>query len=118
MSLSLRTAMLGRTVTVSACVATAIAVLFTARPGYTGVSFRGGAVGGVSISAEGVLSNPTTSDLQELQAAWQAGLENIPADLDQPTELRFVSLRGLEAEIAKYREKLLPLPDAVKYLAG
>jgi len=118
MSLSLRTAMLGRTVTVSVCVATAIAVLFTARPGYTGVSFRGGAVGGVSISAEGVLSNPTTSDLQELQAAWQAGLENIPADLDQPTELRFLSLRGLEAEIAKYREKLLPLPDAVKYLAG
>ena len=110
MSLSLRTSMVGRIVTVSACMATAIAVLLTARPACAGGVFRQGAVGGVTINVEGVLSNPTTSDLQELQAAWQAGLENIPADLDQPTELRFVSLRGLESEITKYREQLLPLP--------
>ena len=119
MSLSLRTAMFSPTAIAYACVATAAAMSLTANSAYAGGgNFFGGAVGGVKISAEGVLSNPTTGDLEQLQAAWQAGLENIPADLDQLTELRFVSLRGLEAEIAKYRKKMLPLPDAVKYLAG
>ena len=79
---------------------------------------RGGAVGGVKIDAEGVLANPTVSDLQDLQAAWQAGLEAIPGEMDDPSELRFVSLKHVEAEIARHRDALQPLPDAVTYLAG
>jgi hypothetical protein len=86
--------------------------------GGVGGFVRGGAVGGVKIDANGVLSNPTTTDLKELQQAWQAGMENIAADMDDPVDLRFVSLKSLEAEIVRHREALEPLPDALNYLAG
>lgn len=79
---------------------------------------QGSAVGGVMIDAEGVLTNPTVDELNKLAEIWQAALDDVPADLDQPTELRFVSLKKLEAEIAKYRERFLPLPEAVHCLAG
>lgn len=80
--------------------------------------FRGGAVGGVKIDAEGIVSNPEVGELNELQAAWQAGLHQVPAELNEFTELRFVSLRRLEAAIAAAQEQSRPLPDAVRYLAG
>ena len=79
---------------------------------------RGGAVGGVKVDVDGVLSNPDVSELKELRAAWQAGLQEIPADLEKPAELRFVSLRRLDAEIANAQRDGKPLPDAVRYLAG
>ena len=62
--------------------------------------FRQGAVGGVKIDAEGVLTNPEVGDMKELQAAWQKGLQKVPADLNQWTALRFVSLRRLESQLA------------------
>ena len=46
---------------------------------WAGGLFNRGAVGGVSIDAEGLLSHPSTENLGELQVAWQAGLERIPA---------------------------------------
>jgi hypothetical protein len=79
---------------------------------------RGGAVGGVKVDVDGVLSNPDVSELKELRAAWQAGLQEIPADLEKPAELRFVSLRRLDAQIANAQKDGKPLPDAVRYLAG
>lgn len=80
--------------------------------------FSNRAVGGVKVDASGVLSNPDVGDLKELRAAWQAGLQEIPADLEKPTDLRFVSLRRLEAEVARAAEAGQPIPDAVRYLAG
>jgi Protein of unknown function (DUF1598) len=81
-------------------------------------AFRGGAVGGVKVDVDGVLSNPDVSEVKELQAAWQAGLQEIPADLQKPADLRFVSLRRLDAEIARTNQAGQPIPDAVRYLAG
>ncbi len=80
--------------------------------------FRAGAVGGVKIDAEGVVSNPEVGELKELQSAWQKGLEQVPADLNPWTDLRFVSLRQLESQIAAARDANTPLPDAVRFLAG
>lgn len=80
--------------------------------------FRQGAVGGVKIDAEGVLTNPEMGDMKELQAAWQKGLQEVPADLSKWTELRFVSLRQLESQIAAANESGKPIPDAVRFLAG
>jgi hypothetical protein len=80
--------------------------------------FRSGAVGGVKIDAQGVLSNPEVGELKELQAAWQEGLQQVPADLNAWTDLRFVSLRHLESQIAESRAAGKPLPDAVRFLAG
>lgn len=77
-----------------------------------------GQVGGVKIDADGVVSNPEVSELKELQAAWQNGLQEVPADLEAWTDLRFVSLRQLEAKIAAARANGELLPDAVRFLAG
>lgn len=87
-------------------------------PAQGGVFVAGRSVGGVSIDAGGVVSNPTVDELGTLQQVLQAGLEEVPTDLDQPSELRFVSLRKLEEEIARCREQFLPLPEAVQCLAG
>ncbi len=80
--------------------------------------FRSGAVGGVKIDVDGVLTNPEVGELKELQAAWQKGLEEVPADLEAWTDLRFVSLRQLESKIAEATAAGKPIPDAVRFLAG
>ncbi len=80
--------------------------------------FRNAAVGGVKIDAEGVLTNPEVGDMKELQAAWQQGLQDVPADLSKWTDLRFVSLRQLESQIAEANRAGKPISDAVRFLAG
>lgn len=76
------------------------------------------AVGGVYVDAEGVVSAPPVVEDQNLQAIWQAGLDPAPAELAPMTELRFVSLKKLEQQIADAQASGEPLPDAVRYLAG
>jgi len=80
--------------------------------------FRGGAVGGVKVDVDGVLSNPEVSELKQLRQAWQAGLQEVPEDLQQPTDLRFVSLKRLEAEAARAQQAGQPIADAVRFMAG
>ncbi len=80
--------------------------------------FRQPSVGGVKIDTDGVVSNPQVGELKQLQAAWQKGLQQVPADLEKWTDLRFVSLKQLESEIASARAAGKPLPDSVRYLAG
>ncbi|MGL4512454.1 MAG: DUF1598 domain-containing protein [Lacipirellulaceae bacterium] len=79
---------------------------------------RAPAVGGVYIDAEGVVSAPAVDGAEALQATWQAGLTPVPGDLEPLTDLRFVSLRKLDAEIASCNKRGEPLPDSVRYLAG
>jgi hypothetical protein len=79
---------------------------------------RNPGVGGVKIDTDGVVSNPQVGELKQLQAAWQKGLQQVPADLEKSTDLRFVSLKQLESEVAAVRAAGKPLPDAVRYLAG
>ena len=75
-------------------------------------------VGGVAVDVDGVVSNPEVSEVKELRAAWQQGLEEVPDDLQAWADLRFVSLRPLETQIAESQAAGEPLPDAVRYLAG
>jgi hypothetical protein len=79
---------------------------------------QGSAVGGVSINAEGIVANPSIDELNELQRIWQAALDEVPAEMDQGTRRIFISLRKLEEQIARHRDQLLPLPEAVQCLAG
>jgi hypothetical protein len=76
------------------------------------------AVGGVSINAEGVLSAPTQADDQALQALRAQALEQAPAELAAWTDLRAVSLKQLEAQLAECAASGTPIPQEVKYLAG
>jgi hypothetical protein len=80
--------------------------------------FRAGAVGGVKVDVDGVVSHPEVGELKQLQAAWQKGLEQVPGDLEKWTELRYVSLKHLETEIAEARAAGKAIPDAARYLAG
>jgi hypothetical protein len=79
---------------------------------------RNGAVGGVLVDGNGVIAHPNVGDFRQLQAAWQAGMQPVPADLAAAVELRYVSLRNLEAEAARALDAGAPLPDAVRCLAG
>ena len=79
---------------------------------------RAPAVGGVYVDAEGVVSSPAEDDSENLQAVWQSGLDPVPADLQNYTERRFVSLRNLDKQLAEAKESGEPLADSVRYLAG
>lgn len=80
--------------------------------------FRGGAVGGVAIDAQGVVTAPEVGHDQQMMAAWQAGLQRAPGDLQKFVDLRFVSLKKLDEQIAAHLEAGEELPDEVKCLAG
>jgi hypothetical protein len=100
-------------------IAVTLVGLLCLAPGRAGAQFfRNPQVGGVKIDVDGVVSNPETAELKELQSTWQAGLQAVPTDLQAATELRFVSLSRLEAQIAEARAKGTEIPDAVLYLAG
>jgi len=75
-------------------------------------------VGGVKIDADGVLSAPTTLEQRELERIRQKNLDAVPIDLQKPAKMRAVSLKRLEADVAKAHQENTPLPDEVKYLAG
>jgi len=76
------------------------------------------AVGGVSIDADGVVNAPTVEDQEHLAAMRESALDAVPEDLEAFTELRAVSLRQIENQVAEHLENGTPLPEAVKYLAG
>jgi Protein of unknown function (DUF1598) len=96
----------------------ALAVLYGCTSAAQAQFFQQPAVGGVKVDVDGVVSNPEQTDLKGLQETWRAGLQPVPEDLDQATDLRFVSLRSLEAALAKAQADGQPIPDAVRYLAG
>jgi hypothetical protein len=83
-------------------------------------SVRSSAVGGVLIDAQGVLTNAEVDEVGRLRELRQEMLKEVPADLKQPSKLRKVSLRGLEAAIAE-RKRTTQMPllaDEMHYLAG
>ncbi len=79
-----------------------------------------GAVGGVSINVDGVLSNAEVDQLSDLRAAREKAMQGVADDLKKFSELRKVSLRGLQAAIAAQRAKSpqAPLSDDLQLLAG
>ena len=87
---------------------------------YGGGAFFGAnrAVGGVAVTPEGVLETPTVEDQRELEQIRQQTRLDVPAALDEFTELRAVSLKQLEATIAAARSENKPLPPEAIYLAG
>lgn len=81
--------------------------------------FNNRAVGGVSISPEGVLTIASEADRRLLRDSVLADASKPAAELNQPVELRMISLRGLEAALEDARTSGVDkLPDDIKYLAG
>jgi hypothetical protein len=75
-------------------------------------------VGGISIDAQGALQNAEPDALEELAQIRQQAMAPAPGDLKQPTELRKVSLRRLQAALGDALSAGRPLPDEVRFLAG
>lgn len=76
------------------------------------------AVGGVSVNADGVVDAPTVEDEAALAALRDTALDAVPENLQAWSDLRAVSLKQLEAEIAKHLAEGKDLPEAIRYLAG
>lgn len=86
--------------------------------GVAGGLFQNRAVGGVAVDANGVLEAPTVQDDQELAQLREQTKLQVPAGLQEFTELRAVSLKQLEATLKQCHDEMKPIPDEVKYLAG
>jgi hypothetical protein len=80
--------------------------------------FANRSVGGVAINAEGVLEAPTVEDAQTLAALREQTQLNVPAALAKFKDLRAVSLKQLEAMVARCRAENRELPEEISYLAG
>ena len=80
--------------------------------------FNRSAVGGVSIDADGVVDAPTEDQQAELSRLREQLDLKAPAEFATYTDLRAVSLKRLQAEIAEHRANGTPLPESVRFLAG
>lgn len=87
-------------------------------PGVPNTLISFGAVGGVTIDAQGVINNLEVDEMNRLRGVWQKALKQAPADINEPSELRKVSLRRLEQAIAEHLEGKRPLPDEMRLLGG
>jgi hypothetical protein len=77
------------------------------------------AVGGVSINPEGVLAQPTAEEQKLLRDHYVKAWKEVPAGLNQPVELRKISLRAIEEAVAKAEQDVAyDLPDEIRFLAG
>jgi len=82
-----------------------------------GIGF--GAVGGVSITPEGVLAQPTAEEQKLLRDKYVKEWKEVPAGLNQPVELRKISLRAIEQAVAKAEQDVAyDLSDEIRFLAG
>lgn len=100
-------------------VAWLLAMVVVAAPPLTvsagNLGFRNNAVGGVKVDAEGMLGNYDPQSRKVVLQQLRDELKKPGAELSAATEMRLVSLRGLEAAVAASPDKL---PDEVRYLAG
>lgn len=84
-----------------------------------GGNFFGNQIGGVSIDAKGVVNLAPLKLLKNQAELLRREIKPGNNDLREQTELRMVSLRGLEKALKKYLNDGQPgLPEEVRYLAG
>lgn len=98
----------------------AVAAVIVAPLGvYAGHQFFGNQVGGISIDAAGVVGEPVEKSKELLLNDLRKTVKGAPSDMNVPTEMRKISLRGLLAAVDDaHRNNLGQLPDEVRFLAG
>lgn len=75
-------------------------------------------VGGITIDASGVVRTATIDEKRELANLVEQSLDPIDADLRDATEMRMISLKGLQQAIAASHASGAMVPDEVEFLAG
>ncbi len=96
--------------------ALALLLLLTGLSSTVWAAFFRQAVGGISIDPQGVLANAERDD-NGLRQFWLDNLQPVPGDLNEPTKLRKISLRGLAEVVGKLKDQV-QMPDEVRFLAG
>ncbi|MEJ5341549.1 MAG: DUF1598 domain-containing protein [Thermogutta sp.] len=76
------------------------------------------AVGGVIIDQSGVIRSASRQDLQELAKTWQQFHRDLPEELRRPSASLAISLKSLDAELARSMREGTPLPEEVCFLGG
>ena len=94
--------------------------LWQAQPCLAGHQFfNNNAIGGISVSPDGVVGQQIVESRELLLAALKKSVRTPDRDLNMPVEMRMISLSRLEAAIEKARqENLGELPEEIRYLAG
>ena len=77
-----------------------------------------GVVGGVLIDSKGVVSRADQDRVGQLRKAREKALQSIGNDLSQTSQLRKISLRGLERAIIESIKQGVPASDKIQNLAG
>ncbi len=75
-------------------------------------------VGGVSVNVDGVLNNIDPRGRHELSEARRKALDRVPQEMAGATELRMISLRGLNDALAEHAKSKKTISDEMRYLAG
>lgn len=75
-------------------------------------------VGGVAIDANGAVAVAQLDDLHKLAELRRKAMQAVVGDLQQPNELRKVSLRQLDEALARAASSGQPVPDELVVLAG
>lgn len=84
-----------------------------------GNGFFNQAVGGISISADGVVSQPFAKDFMLVRKAYLERIKAQPEELKSATAMRMISLRAIEEAVAKSgADNTWNLPEEIQYLAG
>ena len=76
------------------------------------------AVGGVMIDADGMLSQASAEEMDQLRETLAQELEPITKKLDQPVKMRRISLKKLNEEITRCAAAGREIPDAIRCLGG
>ncbi|MCH7726454.1 MAG: DUF1598 domain-containing protein, partial [Planctomycetes bacterium] len=91
------------------------------RPFITGwipVIGRNGAIGGVQVSADGVVQRADVDATGKLRKARMDALKELPRDIARVSKLRKISLRRLETAIARHLRQKTHFTEEIHNLAG
>ncbi len=77
-----------------------------------------GGVGGVAVDARGAIEQAEQRDLAALRDARRSAMSGLAADITRRSELRKISLRRLDALVARHVSQNKPLSSDMLYLAG
>lgn len=86
--------------------------------GNNGNNFLFNVVGGVRVSPDGVLASVQNQDRIEARDKMRARTEKASADISVKTEMRMVSLAGIQAALADAQSSGKPLAEDVLFMAG
>jgi hypothetical protein len=86
---------------------------------YAGIGFGNQrAVGGVMIDASGVVRTATLEERADLANMLRQEMNPVAGDVAKATEMRMISLKGLQDAVKASQQSGAMIPDEIEYLAG